>query len=263
MDELVKAFHKFLMRDLSYITGGSAVILSFLYIFNLYPNESAPTYLYVFGVAIAYVVGYAIQDALGLLHIIRMKAGHRVNCLGCLMYMLYDRKAPETFDDAEYKSGKNWLYTSSTAPRYKDDHERIEGLKQVGFTVGPCLIISAILLGIQRPCVIKNDTFYHDLRIALWAIGVVLYLLGWLKVTQQTQYVLLFGKKRLKETLGLRKKRRIKETKLAEFLAACSEVFRAGPCYKAIMAVYKMLKPLKKGIQPANKRMQQRPKSRR
>jgi hypothetical protein len=190
MGELVKAFQKFLMRDLSYIIGGSAVILSFLYAFDRLPGESTSTFWYVLGLAFAYVVGYAIQDALGVLRIIRMKAAHTPNKLARYLYKLYDRKylkESKSFPEAEYKRGKDWLYTSAPQ-RYKDDHERIEGLKQVAFTVGPCLLISGILV-LTRDCP-TTAAFDRAVSYASLAIGVVLYFLGWLKVTQQAQYVL-------------------------------------------------------------------------
>jgi hypothetical protein len=204
MGELVKAFHKFLMRDLSYITGGGAVILSFLYVFDRFPEESTSTYWYVLGVAFAYVVGYAIQDALGVLRIIRMKAAHPPNELARWLYKRYDRKTPKPFVEAAYNRGKHWLYTSA-AQRYKDDHERIEGLKQVAFTVGPCLIISGILLLIR--CLLALVAFDLVLSFALLAIGAVLYLLGWLKVTQQAQYVLRYSRKSQSRTFRRSTKR--------------------------------------------------------
>lgn len=188
MGELLKAFQKFLMRDLSYVTGGAAVILSFLYAFDRLPGESTSTVWYVLGVAFAYVMGYAIQDALGLCHIIRMKAGHAPNRLASWLYKQYDRTPPQSFDKAEYDKGKRWLYTSAPQ-RFKDDHERIEGLKQVGFTVGPCLVISGIILLLTRHCS-ATATFDRAVYCALLVIGVVLLLLGWLKVTQQAQYAL-------------------------------------------------------------------------
>jgi len=206
MGELVKAFHKFLMRDLSYITGGGAVILSFLYIFNQYPDESTPIYLYALGVAIAYVVGYAIQDALGLFRLIRMKAGYPPNRFGRWLYKRYDRETiretPKTSKALKsyrkkYETHKKWLYTSA-AQRYKDDHERIEGLKQVGFTVGPCLIISGPLLLIRSGFCLRELDCY--LPYASILIGAALYILGWLKVTQQTQYVLRFSRKPRRRT---------------------------------------------------------------
>ena len=210
MGDLVKAFHKFLMRDLSYIFGGGAVILSFFYFFNLFPKETPSTYWYVLGVAFAYVVGYAIQDALGVLHIIRMKAGHPPNRHGRWLYKLYDCETPEPFVKAKYDRGKDWLYTSA-AQRYKDDHERIEGLKQVGFAIGSCLIISG------TPFLIRYLIRYFFtsgacdldlfLSLALLPIGVVLYLLGWLKVTQQTQYVLRFSSKYRSRTFRQGRKR--------------------------------------------------------
>jgi len=190
MGELVKVFQKFLMRDLSYITGGGAVILSFLYAFDRLPGENTPTFWYVFGVAFAYVVGYAIQDTFGLCGIIRMKAGHdNPNRLARLLYKLYNRETPKLRLKAAYYRDKLWLYTSTSAPqRFRDDFERTEGLKQVAFTVSPCLFISAIIL-LTRHCwaIVGFDCAVTG---ALLVISVLLFLLGWLKVTQQAEYVL-------------------------------------------------------------------------
>jgi hypothetical protein len=193
MNELIKAFQKFLMRDLSYIFGGGAVILSFLYAFDRLPGESTSTFWYVLGVAFAYVVGYAIQDALGLCRIIRMKAGHAPNKLASWLYKRYDRTPPKRFVKAQYDRGKRLLYTSAPQ-RFKDDHERIEGLKQVAFTVGPCLVISGILL-LARDC-LATPVFVLAVSCALLVIGGVLFLLGWLKVTQQAQYVIRYSRSR-------------------------------------------------------------------
>lgn len=151
MGELVKAFQKFLMRDLSYIIGGAAVILSFLYAFDRLPGEATSPFWYVLGVAFAYVLGYAIQDSLGLCRIIRMKAGHPPNKFASWLYKCYDRTLPRSFKKAEYDNGKLWLYTSAPQ-RFRDDHERIEGLKQVAFAVGPCLLISGIVILLTRDC---------------------------------------------------------------------------------------------------------------
>lgn len=193
MDEFIKTFQKFLMRDLSYIFGGAAVILSFLFAFDKLPKESTPTFWYILGVAFAYVVGYAIQDALGLCRIIRMKAGHAPNKLASWLYKCYDRTPPKRFVKAQYDKGKHLLYTSAPQ-RFKDDHERIEGLKQVAFTVGPCLVISGILL-LTRDC-LATPTFILAVSCALLVIGAVLFLLGWLKVTQQAQYVFRYSRSR-------------------------------------------------------------------
>ena len=175
------------MRDLSYIIGGSAIILSFFYAFDRFPGESTSTFWYVLGVAFAYVIGYAIQDALGLCRVIRMKAGHPPTRLGSWLYKRYDLTPPQSFDEGNYNRGKRWLYTSAPQ-RFKDDHERIEGLKQVAFTVGPCFFISGMIVLTRNYS--ATAAFDRAVSCALLVIGAVLFVLGWLKVTQQAQYVL-------------------------------------------------------------------------
>ena len=51
MDKLIEALRRFLYRDLIYVIGGAAVILTFLHFFNrLLATLSAP--YYVFGVGL-------------------------------------------------------------------------------------------------------------------------------------------------------------------------------------------------------------------
>ena len=145
MGELVKAFQKFLMRDLSYIIGGAAVILSFLYAFDRLPGEATSPFWYVLGVAFAYVLGYAIRRITWPVPHNSYEGWASPQEFASWLYKCYDRTLPRSFKKAEYDNGKLWLYTSAPQ-RFRDDHERIEGLKQVAFAVGPCLLISGIVI---------------------------------------------------------------------------------------------------------------------
>ncbi len=99
----------------------------------------------------------------------------------------YDRTSPKSFDKVEHDKGKHWLYTSAPQ-RFKDDHERIEGLKQVAFTVGPCLLISGIIL-LTRDC---SATAAFDRAVSCTLLVGDFSLFRVVKVTQQTQCMSFF-----------------------------------------------------------------------
>lgn len=188
MDELVKALQKFLMRDLAFILGGSAVLLSFLAAFDGMPKETTPTVWYFFGGGFAYVVGYAIQEWFVILHGVRTKAGVQPPSIAKWLYERFERR-PLTkmfYSGSDYDQAKKILLTRAPE-RLQADHERTESLKQFGNTIGPCMLISA---GILAAGPLLNQV---GLRSALVGggifLGLALVLCGWLKVTQQAQYV--------------------------------------------------------------------------
>ena len=187
MDALVKAFGKFLTRDLAFIVGGSSIMLSFLFVYGHLPTAAMPTIFYLLGAAFAHAIGWAIQDSFTCLRLTRTKAGYDPSQPGKALYFLFDRKCAEPVDPKRYEEAKQWLYESAPQ-RFRDDHERTEFLKQEGMTLGPCFVISGfILCGKNWPLLID---FERSVAVAVLLLGLLLWLLGWLKVTQQAQYLL-------------------------------------------------------------------------
>jgi hypothetical protein len=187
LEALVRAFEKFLMRDLVFIVGGAAIIMSFLFVYNHLPTKEWPTAYYFLCAGIAYGIGYAVQDLLVLLRISRSKAGHRPNWLGKFLFWLSDREKAENIEKHNYDDAKRDLYKKSLQ-RVRDDHERTESLKQVGMTLGPCFFLAGVIIW-SRSWLIQFE-FEQVLAISAIGFGVALWLLGWLKVTQQGQYML-------------------------------------------------------------------------
>lgn len=92
-------------------------------------------------------------------------------------------------DARNYEEAKNWLYKKGTSERFIDDHERTETLKQVGTTLGPCFLVSGLVL-FAKPWIIDKLSFQSALAIGALVLGIILLFLDWLKVTQQAQYIL-------------------------------------------------------------------------
>jgi hypothetical protein len=73
MNDLVRIIREFLYRDLAFILGGTIVIGSFVYSTQLWPPnvdlQNPPLWSLILFPAMAYVVGYAVQDVGGLIGI--------------------------------------------------------------------------------------------------------------------------------------------------------------------------------------------------
>ena len=185
MDELVKTLRHFITRDLIFLVGGGSVVASFVYTFGLPPTSKDPVVLYLLVVGISYVLGYALQDASGLLHVLPTTAPRKLNRYQRWFYKCYTREPwqdiPGTtnFQRAEegLQHGRQiaWL-------------ERITSLRQVCTTVAPCWVVSAGLLGIRRWQKGGQD-FDLPAAFAGLCIAVVLGHLAWVKAAQEAQYL--------------------------------------------------------------------------
>ena len=187
MGDIFKAFEKFLFRDVSFLLGGSVVLASIMYVFDKLPTADLPTFKMFIAAGVAYAVSYCLQDFLTMLRVVRTKAGLPPEWPGTLLYRSFDRRAAVSFEANEYDSAKRWLYEHAPQ-RFRDDHERIESLKQVGTSLGPCFILAGIIRFFHEPVAVPP--FEIAVSIALFVLGIGLWLLGWLKVTQQAQYLI-------------------------------------------------------------------------
>lgn len=185
MDELVRALRHFITRDLIFLVGGSSVVASFVYTFGVPPTPKDPVVLYLLVAGISYVVGYALQDAGGLLPVLPTTAPRKLNWYQRRLYKWYTREQwediPEKWDFQRAEEGLQcerqiaWL-------------ERITSLRQVCTTVAPCWVVSAGLLGLRWSKKVGQD---FDLPAALagLCIAVVLGHLAWVKAAQEAQYL--------------------------------------------------------------------------
>jgi hypothetical protein len=195
-EAIIKAFTKFLYRDVVFALGGSTIIIAILYAFQKIPapGSSIAAYKYIVAAGVSYAIGYAVQDLFSILGLVRTRAAVAPNTFCKLLYRWFER-APELphedFKSEEYDKARHWLYQEDTPQRYRYNHERTESLKQVGTVFGPCFAISGIILLIGYFSCDKNG-FDLGISVASFVLGVVLWSLGWLKVTQQAQYLLSY-----------------------------------------------------------------------
>lgn len=193
MNALVKALQKFLSRDLTYLAGGGIVLLAFLHIYDQVALLPRSGVLLLFPVAFAYVIGYAIQEVFTLLGLVRTKAEPVPNAYAKWLFRRFERKPDwEPTPRSEYKQAKRWLYQKATPDRLRSDHERLEVLKQVGTTLGPCLLVATLLVSLPLigKLVPLRVPFEVAIVLAGLIFGFVLVSVGWLKVTQQPEYLI-------------------------------------------------------------------------
>src|ERR1051325_1866009 len=185
VSDIFNALEKYIFRDLSFMVGGSVLLSSVFYLFDKLPTGDVPAFKYFVWAGVSYAIGYSVQEVFTVLHLVRTKASFSPNRLGSLLFRLFDRERPRPVDKEQYELAKGWL--ANAPERFRSDHERIESLKQVGTALGPCFLLAGfVLLG-------KS---FHPIKLGyvvaggLIILGLILILLGWLKVTQQPQYLL-------------------------------------------------------------------------
>ena len=186
MVELIKALGRFVARDLVFIVGGSTVILSTAYAFDRrYPVDLPATY-YLLGAAFAYVLGYAIQDLFGLTPILTMADYFQPNCFVRWLYRRFTREQWQdipAFDPYELDVTIRARESAGLAFL-----ERLVSIRQVGSTMGSCMLVAAIPVYLRA---FSKEGDHTDLLLAVSAtvLGIGLICLSWVKAAQQMRYM--------------------------------------------------------------------------
>lgn len=156
MNELVKAIKQFIYRDVLFILGGSSVLSTALYFLidldpkclafkDILTTKGIPTAVYILGAGFAFVVGYAVQDFFSVVGLVTTADRFSPNCLVKCMYERFVRTdwqdLPE-FDPEDVTRKIDTIKCEQARVRL----ERIIALMQIGTTVGPCFLVSAVFL---------------------------------------------------------------------------------------------------------------------
>jgi hypothetical protein len=194
VDKLVEILRPFLTRDIVWIIGGGSVLGA------VYPLVGAPALctwkppvaIWLFISGVAWALGYAIQDASGLLGLVRVRTIAKA-------YPQFVRWAYRRWEGCEEASRLDSVTEDQVARgrdvsyqlpdgRESDELQRIITLKLVGTAVGPCWIVAGALLGAKnllRPPLAASEV---GLSVGVFVMGVLLVLLGWLKSAQQVRF---------------------------------------------------------------------------
>lgn len=188
MGELVKALGRFVSRDLIFVIGGGADVLSFLYLFNRLPSPCLPAAYYVLGAGLAYVVGYAIQDLSCIIGLSTMADYFEPNRFVRWLYRRFTAESWSDIPSFDTIVAQREVYANQTAAELL---ERVTSLRQVGTTMGPCALISSacLLTRALSSGQLHWRCFDIGLAVAAAVLGVGLVCLGWLKGAQQVRWL--------------------------------------------------------------------------
>ncbi len=195
MDELIGSLRRFIARDVIFIVGGSAVVLSFCYAFDHLWILDMPRPLYFVAAGFAYVVGYVVQDLACLSGLVT--TAHFFKPGGTLkrIYRVYTRH--DWTEIAPFDGEAAWLRLERAAAKGEVPEasfvrlERVVALRQVGTTLGPCCLLSSVFL-LYRGFKFL-DPFDMALAVGVLVLGLVLIALAWLKGAQQVELTQRLG----------------------------------------------------------------------
>ena len=196
METLIKAFERFLYRDLTFITGGAIELVAFVHLYCCAPglaDLSGP--LLFFWVAIAYVLGYVTQECFTLVGWVRTQSKEPPCDCVLWLFRCWERRSCDwtPSPSSDYDAAKLWLFGELAPERLRDEYERIESLKQLGTAIGPCLVVAGsmfFLALVKRSgfSSIEWDSRESATALVAFTVGLFLILLGWLQLTRQREF---------------------------------------------------------------------------
>jgi hypothetical protein len=185
METLVKLIGKFFGRDFLYILGGTSIILSFLYLFDIIPNKQFKNYELFFIISVGYVVGYLNQEFYSLTTLIK---SHKPNKISGRCKWVFKRFTHRNFNE-EILIGIppiDFHDISKTNERY-DEIQRVIFHKHVGITMGSSAMTCALILLFKLSY--PFDRFNLTLVITCLFMSLILIAIGWIKLLLQAEYI--------------------------------------------------------------------------
>jgi hypothetical protein len=151
MGDWATLFKNFIYRDVAFILGGCIVLASFAYCFDLFrllDKASAGLHipLALLLAALAYVVGYGVQDIGGVFRGSSTAVPYRPSCFGRCLYWAFTRSEWRAVDYAQDTTPIEFeieMGRQDVPPRTLQALDRILSLKVISMCVGASLILSA------------------------------------------------------------------------------------------------------------------------
>ena len=178
MNALIQAFSRFLGRDIPYILGGSSIILSVFYLFDIPFKQKIETPYILLLTGFSYVIGYSVQDGISLTPIANTSLRIRPNRFLLWLFKRWSQR--EWKVSVDFDAWEN--YFQSYAHLSKEAHdpiERIITLHHVGITMGTNWLIVSLVLFAKT--IIDFSMINLFLLISLFVLSLLLLLLGWLQ----------------------------------------------------------------------------------
>ena len=185
MDELVKSVTNKITRDAAYFVGGGTIIASvWLSCDSSTVTSGIPAIIQVFLAGLAYVLGFLVQEIFSLCSWFSTALFIKPGRWFRLLYRWHTREEEQDERPTLYIPIFR-AYEEAGRQTLKNDEimaiiERTATLKHIGTSVGPCFMISGIVL---------LSSSHAWLGVLSIVIGVFLWIDGRLKTMQQILYL--------------------------------------------------------------------------
>ena len=195
MHDLALLTRDFIYRDLAFILGGGIVLGSMAYAFGWLPDrldfkEIQTAYAILFA-ALAYVVGYAVQDVLAIPRI--TFTGHPFIPFS-FMKFIYHCFTGSSWTNVSYLTNETSSQFEIRIDRLDIPEatlrnlDRILSLKVISMCVGGCSLLGSVILSAKVMLGQSISGKAVLALIALFAFSISLIVLGWIKGMQQMQF---------------------------------------------------------------------------
>ncbi len=183
--EVFGALKDFIYRDLFYVVGGTSVLLSTTFAFDIPINYEGwiGVYLAIFG----YVVGYALQEIVSIMGITTTtypKSYNLVKWFGRRFAPSEDWESLPLVENIDLSVLRKCLDQHCGESCQKRINRTIN-LKQVGSSMASSLLATTAILivaAINHP----DDSWYVPIAIASFLLFLFLVIVNWVKQTQQS-----------------------------------------------------------------------------
>lgn len=157
MGEIAKLLKDFLSRDLVFIVGGSEIILVLAYVLG-YGNKIVGSsavdlsiWMLIVGAGVAYAIGYVLQDVSCLLRVCSTQANAEPGPFERWLFWRYEHRRWEWESVRARFPVRKTQIDMSGDPRLASFVERTIVLMQLGTTMGPCSVVSGLILLLCMP----------------------------------------------------------------------------------------------------------------
>jgi hypothetical protein len=206
MGDWATLFKNFIYRDVAFILGGSIVLGSFAYCLDLLQLKDLPFFTIssvpnvILFAALAYVVGYGVQDSGGVMRVSATAVPYKPKCCGRRLYKAFTRL---DWTPVDYHEGTTPIEfeiemgRQDIPPRTLQALDRILSLKVISMCIGASLILSGIFIAIHS---LRSGGQSYVLDVvgflSSFLFGAALICLGRLKAMQEMQFYQAMKKQR-------------------------------------------------------------------
>lgn len=186
LDHLLK---NFFVRDIIFLLGGSIFLYAIIENTNLFPVEIdsiSGIRIFLF-LGFAYILGYMIQEVTAIFRITTIKTRNTKCKLIHLVHKCIHYEMPKVdFDESKLETAKNYIDFEKDNEHLRVERERIILFKNIGTTLGPSLLYSAIIYLTTNYI---NNSEVLTLGLFLGFLGITLMILGRVKTLRLAYFL--------------------------------------------------------------------------